>query len=454
MPAFPTFGPHDGLKLMFLTSVQTWGVSFFESVQSGDGFLASSKDRQHPVNQARISLTFKLVIDLLNRGHGELAGRMVRKAFLVLEDLLTLRAPALVWNLLEMMHYMVVLGHTYLFQMLLVHLVALADGRMSDTHPLSTMLRSLQGFVASLISVASNHSSPSSSISSSSPSSSTTSDGATTTVDPYLLIRTLPSLLEQAWAVNARMLFDHFDPELIELYCQLFWDSCSTNLPGPVANVAVHLLSQIETLQKPSVAAEAYLADKYLVNDPLEEQKMLHCLLASRRDASPPQDYEMLRASSIAALREHGYLIFSNGFSLHGDTNIILGILATLVTAKILEGLPAVTERSSKDKSERVRVPRVYAGNVACAIKTLMDLRVPTGNGGLKASSDNVERIRTLVALREYAHGETDPQVVREMWMLEDELMAAGESREAHEVGRDAYRRLETYLQEIPVSSA
>ncbi|KAK4691714.1 hypothetical protein P7C71_g5343, partial [Lecanoromycetidae sp. Uapishka_2] len=454
MPAFPALAPHDGLKLMFLTSVQTWGFSFFESVQSGDGFLASSKDRQHPVDQPRVSLTFKLVIDRLNRGHGELAGRMVRKAFLLLEDLLMLGAPALVWNLLEMMHYMVAQGHAHLFQMLLTHLVALADGRMPDAHPLPTMLRSLRGLIASLISEASNPSSPSSSIPSSSPSFLSNSDGATTTVDPCLLVSTLPSLIGHAWTLNAKMLFDHFDPELIELYCQLFCDSCSINLPGPVADAAFHLLRQIETRQKPSVAAKADLANGYLVNDLLEEKKMLRSLLAPRRDASPPQDYEMLRISNIAALWEHGCLILNNRVGLHGSANTFIGILATLVTARILEEWPAVTRRSSRAKSEMLKVPRISAANVACAIKILMDVHNQTSNSGLGVSSDNVERIRTLVALREYAHGETDPHVIRELWMLEDELIAAGESGEAEEVGRDAYRRLEKYLQEIPVGSA
>lgn len=452
MPALLTFGPHDGLKLKFLTSVRTWGISFFEYVQSVDGFLPSIKDRNHPLDQPRVSLTFKLVIDRLNRGHGNLAGRMVRKAFLLLEDSLMLPAPALMWNLLEMMHYMVALGHAHLFQMLLAHLVALADGRMPHAHPLSTMLRNLRGFVASMISVAPHPSSPSSSIISSLPSFQSTSNGTTTTVEPSLLVRTLPSLLEQAWILNAKMLFCHFDPELLELYCQLCCDSCSIKLPGAIADTAVHLLSQIETRQKPSLAAEACLADGYVVSGPLEEQKMLRHLLAPRRDASPPQDYEMLRASSIAALWEHGCLIINNAVALHSGTNA--DIVAALLTAKILEGRPAVTERLSRAKSETVKVPRIDAGNVACAIKALMENHIRTGNGRLGASSDNVERFRTLVALREYANGETDLHVVWEMWLLEDELVAAGEFGEAQEVGRDAHRRLETYLQEIPVGSA
>jgi hypothetical protein len=459
MPTFPRFGHHDGLKLMFLTSVRTWSVAFFEFLQSGDGFLAFQQ-QQPPIDQLRsvktveISFAFKLVIDLLDRGHGKLAGRMARKAFLLVEDMLTLEGPALIWNLLEMMHNMVMLRHVQLFRMLLAHLIALADGRMPEAHPLSTILRSLQGLVANLTSAASSPSSPSPSFSSSSRSASTGSDGTMITVDPWLLSRALPSLLEQAWIFNAKILFDHFDPGLIQLYCHIFWESCSINLPAAIVDAAVQWLSHIEARQKSSAAGEVYLADGALASNPVEEHRMLRRLLAPRMDASLPQDYEMLRASSIAALRERGDLILSKGAGFSGDTTTLLGILASLVTAKILEGRPAVMERSSGAKNVTMNVPRIYAGNVACAIRTLMDLNIESGGGGLGASSDTVERIRAIVTLREYAQGETDPQVVREMWLLEDALIAAGEHGEAQEVGRDAYRRLENYVQDIPVVSA
>lgn len=453
MPALLTLGSHDGLKLEFLMSVQTLGISFFESVQSVGGFLASIKDRKHPLDQPRVSLTFKVVIDRLNRGHGNLAGRMARKAFLLLEDLLMLGAPALMWNLLEMMHYMVALGHTQLFQTLLAHLVALADARLPHAHPLSAVLRNLRGLVVGMLGTASYPSSPSSSIMSASPSSLSTTDGTPTNVDHCLLVRTLPSLLEQGWILNAKILFDHFEPKLMELYCQLWCDSCSIELPGAIVDAAVPLLSQIETRQKPSLVVEASLVDEHVVSGPLAEQKMLQRLLAPRRDASPPQDYDMVRASSTAALWEHGSLIVKNAVGLPSGTKT--DIVAALLTARILEGRPVVAERLSRAESEKVQVPRIYAGNVACTIKALMENHVRNGKcKSLEGFSDNVERFRTLVALREYANGEQDLLVIWEMWLLEDELVAAGEWAEAQKVGRDAYRRLETYLQEIPLGSA
>jgi hypothetical protein len=183
----------------------------------------------------------------------------------------------------------------------------------------------------------------------------------------------------------------------------------------------------------------------------VEEDSTLQGLLAPRLDASPPQDYEMLRASSAAALWKHGNSVLAKGAGFHGDTTILMRILAGLLTDAILE-------EPRTPSSVTTKVSRVQAGKVACAIRTLMDLsHEHSGDGdgdGPGSLSDAVERIRSVVALREYAHAETDPQVVREMWLLEDALVAAGEYGEAEEVGQDAFCRLEKYIQDIPVDSA
>ena len=409
MLAFPGLGHGDGLTLMFLTSVWTWSMAFFESVQSREGFLAS----QPPTGQLRrsnikeISFAFKLVIDLLDRGHGDLAGRMARKAFLLVEDMLTLEGPALVWNLLEMMHYMVTLRHAQLFHILLAHLIALADGQMVEKHPLPAMLRGLRGLVETM-----------------------------TTVDPGLLSSTLPFLLERAWTLNAEILFHNFDPRLFQLYCHIHWDSCSINPPAAI------VFSQIEKQQMLSVAMVAHHAEGFLASTPVEEDRMVQCLLAPRMDASPPRDYKMLRASSIAALRERGDSILSKGPSFDGDSNMLLRMLAGLATAKVLEGSPAAVES------------RLHAGHVACTIRTLVDLNAEHSGNKIEQLLDSIERIRAIVALREYSDGETDPRVVREMWLLQDALVAAGKYGEAHEVERDAYRRMEKYIENIPINSA
>ncbi len=180
---------------------------------------------------------------------------------------------------------------------------------------------------------------------------------------------------------------------------------------------------------------------------------MFRKLLAPRMDASPPQEFESLRVKSIAALRERGDIIVKKGAGFNGDTTTLLRMLAGLVTAKILDERPTILEGSSPVRGVTIKVPPVYAGHVACAIRTLMDLNVEFGNAGVGASWDTVEQIRVIVALREYAQGETDPQVVREMWLLQEALVGAGEYEKAQEVELDVFRRLEKYVQDIPVAS-
>ena len=67
------------------------------------------------------------------------------------------------------------------------------------------------------------------------------------------------------------------------------------------------------------------------------ENKMLKHLLTPRTDASPPQDYEMLRTSSVAALREYESPILDKGLSLGIDHTNALRILPAVIKGRILE---------------------------------------------------------------------------------------------------------------------
>ncbi|CAM1504943.1 Fc.00g025340.m01.CDS01 [Cosmosporella sp. VM-42] len=170
-------------------------------------------------------------------------------------------------------------------------------------------------------------------------------------------------------------------------------------------------------------------------------------------DASPPRDYEMLHASSIAALQECGNSIRSNGPSFDGDTTVLLSILAGLTTARVLELSPTFVEELAAENSLMKTVPRIHAGNIACAIKTLLDLNSRRVGNGIRISLEVLEQARAIVALREYAESETNPQVMREMWLLQNALVAVGEYEEAQEVERDAFRRMESYIRDIPANS-
>lgn len=453
----PRFSQHDSLRFMFLTSVRTWSCAFFEFVQSRNR-ATTSRQLQHAMDHAlavktkEICFAFKVMNDLLDKGHGILAGRVARKAFLLIEDMLTLEGPALVWNLLEMMYSMIMLRHMRLFHMLLAHLIALADKRMPETHPLSTMLRGLRCLVADIKNTSSNSSKPLPSVLSPSRVSSTSNEGATDTVDTWLLSRALLTLIDQAWVFNAKFLFDNFDPRLIQLYCCISWDCCSISLPTAIVSAADRWLNKSKA-QKPGIPKKAYPTDEAPLDIPTEKDGRPQRPLNPRIDATPLQEYEMLHTSSIAALREHRKLIFDNGTGFKGDTTTFLGTLAALVTSKLLESRPATTGSSDEARRAKAKLTtsRLYAGTAAGTLRALMSLN---NGGGTGVSSETVEQIRTIVTLREYALGKTDPQVVRELWQLEDALITVGQFGKAQEVGREVYHRLERYVQDIPVGSA
>jgi hypothetical protein len=170
-------------------------------------------------------------------------------------------------------------------------------------------------------------------------------------------------------------------------------------------------------------------------------------------DAAPPRDYEMLRANCITVLGKQWNEMFNERASFNGDTTVMLRILAGLGTSKFLDESPAVTKRSNVATSITTKVPRFDAGNVACMIRAVVDLSNDQSGGDVGVFVNAVERIRAIVALCEYAEGETYPQVVRDMWLLQDALVAVGEHEEAKEVERDAFRRIERYIHDIPVAS-
>lgn len=153
---------------------------------------------------------------------------------MMVESILTMEGPVLVWNLLEMMHHMLVMHHAQLFKMLLAYLIALVGGRFPRTHPLSVMLFALRDLVASLSSAgATPESDSANSSASASPTSSPTNDRSLVSAESTQLSRTLTSLIERGWILNAEILFNHFDLRFFHLYCRVHCASCS--IPPPTA---------------------------------------------------------------------------------------------------------------------------------------------------------------------------------------------------------------------------
>ena len=80
VPISPKLSNQDSLMLVVHTSVKMWSMSFYESVQSNR--VASSLIRPSwPEQSQEMNVTFKLVIDMLNRGQGSLAAGWPERYF-------------------------------------------------------------------------------------------------------------------------------------------------------------------------------------------------------------------------------------------------------------------------------------------------------------------------------------------------------------------------------------
>ncbi|KAK3612821.1 hypothetical protein LTR22_028444, partial [Elasticomyces elasticus] len=228
-------------------------------------------------------------------------------------------------------------------------------------------------------------------------------------------------------------------------------DSCSIEPPRAIVNATKKWLGYVTLRQIPSTTAEADQTGDYQITS-FEEDGMLQHRSATPVRTSPPRNYDKLRASSLRALRNHAEYILSRSATSPGDAVTLLRILAGLVTAKVLGEWPAATDLLETGIEVKARISRGQATIVACALKTSMDLNAKYDR--FEAPLDTVGRMRSVVALREYANAEKDPRLIREMLLLENTLVAAGEHRKAFDVRETVYRRLEDYVRDIPISSA
>ena len=103
--------------------------------------------------------------------------------------------------------------------------------------------------------------------------------------------------------------------------------------------------------------------------------------------------------------------------------------------------------------SQTIKVSRSQASIMACVVSALLELQTGASDNQQGVYMGAVKRIRSIVALRKYVYSETYPQVLREMWLLEDALAAAGEREQAEEVKQSVFLRLEKYIEDVPLDS-
>jgi len=450
----PGLDPIESLKLMVLTGVQTWSLAFFESLKLrvvSEQQPYSGAQLTSPVKE--MSSAFKLVVDLLDRGHGLLAGRVARKAFILAEDMFVSEAPILLWNLLEMMHHVVTRHHAQLFHLLLTHLTTLVDDQMPKAHPFSVMLRGLKELFLILTRSALGSSSSASSSSSRPSAPMCGSDVPLAVVDHWFVCHNFLPLLEQAWILNAKILFANFDPRLLGIYYCLNCDTSSIDLPRIMIRDAERWFSQIDEQQNTSGTMVTRTANEFTLSDLVEKERILQTLFSQDVVYSLLREFQILRATSTAKFQGSGESSVRELPSSTGEDTMLLPMLAWLTTAKILQGY-ATTINGSRTANSTTELTRLDVDNIAFAIKILVDLNATNMNGQYSAFLGAVERIRALVAMRVYASGTMDPQTIREMWLLQDALVTVGKYDEATEIEQEAQSRVEKYIQEIPISMA
>jgi hypothetical protein len=92
---------------------------------------------------------------------------------------------------------------------------------------------------------------------------------------------------------------------------------------------------------------------------------------------------------------------------------------------------------------------RLFARILAFSTKVVVEVDLATG-GNVDAA---IDKIRSLLALREYGQNAREPIVILDLCSLEALLLKQGCEEEAQCLRREALRRLESYIEAIPAHS-
>jgi hypothetical protein len=416
IPLTPELARLDMVNLIFLTSIRTWSSPFFEAVRQSHNtssggstqlsLLLPYTEHTELYDAEQTSFSFKLIADLLGRDQGLLAGRLARKAFLQVEDILLLEGPLFIWNLLEILHSIVQFKQAQLFEMLLIHLLRLARSHYSDKHSIVQMLHSLWSLCK------------------------TYPDG---------MMQQLLAVLEQGWLLNAEIVFGNLDKRFLLLYYRLIWDSVLIKLVrDKLRDTDTWFSLVIRTV--PVEAMEEGAGHIY----PAVE-------VTPDTSSAPPADYEIIKTESIDALHERSRWDFPEPSSR-------FRVLSALIKSRILDDNEGKQDKLSSEGTDEIdngsrnaavhvqgKVPRLHARILAYVMKVLMEIDIDNGVNNVVT----IERLNSTIALREYGQGAADPQVICEMWRLQQLLVQEDRFQEAAEIGQEAQRRLEQYLQDI-----
>ncbi|KAF5633594.1 hypothetical protein F52700_6048 [Fusarium sp. NRRL 52700] len=381
-------------SLEFLTSIHDWSNSFYESLYTNGLHLQSnhSSSRTTKINRydpEGLSFAFRTIVELVQRGKGVLAGRLTRKAFLDIENMLQVEAPLFIWNVLEIMYHMVRLGQTQLLGMLLMQLVELASNIHEIQHPVVKMLKSLQKAVYLW--------------------------------EKHATIQKM-KLLEQAWSLNADIICRNYDSRLLVMYYRLVWESSCIKLGG----------DQLDGLDKWFSAVRSKIPHE----DSYFQQAILFTDPNSTEETEPPKDYKITKALCISAIQHRCTMTF-------GESNMASLVRLGLLKSRVLD---EIDEQSSDEIPQSHK--QFQARVMAYLMKVLMDVDRELG-----LDVNVADRMRNKIALREFGYSSTSPQVIHDMWQLEAFLQKEGHVAEAAKIRRETYKRLEEYVDQVPVDA-
>ena len=418
-PRTPAITIVDACTMTLFAGINLWTSSFFQSADFKQCLASNGVWRQGPIyhpisgrpatlqyDPERASYAFRLVAKLLRDGQGVLAGRLARKAFVQIEDMIFIEGPSFIWNLLDIMHAILVMGQGKLFHMLLVHLVGLANTHHAcKNHPAALILGSLMQLARHW--------------------------GAETGAGSL----SLRDIVERGWLLNAGIVLDNFDARLLLLYHRLMWDLTPSALPEGKLSAVDQWFPLLDD-KIPVVAAALQDANPGMVDSAVEPAGQ-----AKSDTYNEPPEYERIRNSTAAALRAR---YIADGVSPNMKVRIIQG----LIKSRIAEGRDGTTIGKTKVRASS-HASRLFARILAFSTKVLVEVDVDMG-GDIDGA---IERLRGVVALREYGQDARNPIVIHDLALLEALLLKNGFEEEANDVRQEALRRLESYVEDIPVHS-
>ena len=138
--------PYAGLEVV-LDSIWSWSNAKLKLRRAFSDPMSMylANPNMPPIQDSRTMYRmFELVFDLWFHGKGHLAGMAARKAFYVLEFVLTEDHPDCVWHILDTIYDMVDKGHLQLLGLFLDHANFLAHRQLPANHPLLRIVQQLR----------------------------------------------------------------------------------------------------------------------------------------------------------------------------------------------------------------------------------------------------------------------------------------------------------------------